>query len=192
MNDESNGRYEAHGGRQEITRLVIGWMLVHSNLNNKSEKVGGIIGGGAKKCGGQNHLIRKVVATPLSAHVRKAASTNVLLVLYNSAEQHGVSFHEWISFWTNQVSQWFNCPCFVCMESAILNESFDMNDSVSHLLKQGLAAPYWWFYCHTYLSMTDLNQPRCQHKSTFRKILFNYQYWQQFYYFRPQKEKSCK
>ncbi len=26
------------------------------------------------------------------------------------------------------------------IESAVLNESFDLNDSVSHLLKQGLAA----------------------------------------------------
>ncbi len=35
--------------------------------------------------------------------------------------------------------------CFVSIESAVLNESFDMNDSVSHLLKQGLAATYWRF-----------------------------------------------
>ncbi len=36
-------------------------------------------------------------------------------------------------------------PCLVCIESAVLNESFDMKDSVSHLLKQGLAATYWRF-----------------------------------------------
>ncbi len=30
--------------------------------------------------------------------------------------------------------------CFVSIESAVLNESFDMNDSVRDLLKQGLAA----------------------------------------------------
>ncbi len=30
--------------------------------------------------------------------------------------------------------------CFVSIESAVLYESFYMNDSVSHLLKQGLAA----------------------------------------------------
>ncbi len=59
-----------------------------------------------------------------------------------------------------------------------------MNDSVSHLLKQGLAATYWRFYCHIYLSMTDRNQPRCLHINTFSKILFNYQY------FRPQKKKK--
>ncbi len=39
---------------------------------------------------------------------------------------------------------------FVSIESAVLNESFDMNDSVSYLLKQGLAATYWQFYCHIY------------------------------------------
>ncbi len=85
--------------------------------------------------------------------------------------------------------------CFVSIESAILNESFDiqfkfifylfiylfiylfdMNDSVSRLLKHGLAATYWRVYCHIYLSMIDLNQLRCQHKNTFSKILFNYQY----------------
>ncbi len=48
-------------------------------------------------------------------------------------------------------------------ESAVLNESFDMNDSVNHILKQGLAATYWWVYCHAYLSMTDLNQPAQKH-----------------------------
>ncbi len=57
--------------------------------------------------------------------------------------------------------------CFVSFESTVLKESFDLNVSVSHLFKQGLAATYWWFYCHIYLSMTDLNQPRCQHKNTF-------------------------
>ncbi len=30
--------------------------------------------------------------------------------------------------------------CFVSIETAVLNESFHMNDSVSHLLKQGLTA----------------------------------------------------
>ncbi len=84
-----------------------------------------------------------------------------------------------------------SCFWFVSIESAVLNESFDMNDSVSHLLKQGLAATYW-FYCHIYLSMTDLNHPRCQHKNTFSKILFNYQYWPKFLYFRPQKGKKLK
>ncbi len=49
--------------------------------------------------------------------------TNVILVLYSSAEQHSVLFCEWISLWTNRVSQWFNDPCFVSIESAVLNES---------------------------------------------------------------------
>ncbi len=46
MNDESNRRFKSYGRRaQEMTHLVIGWMLVHSNLSIKSEKVGGNIGG---------------------------------------------------------------------------------------------------------------------------------------------------
>ncbi len=49
--------------------------------------------------------------------------------------------------------------CFISIESDVLNESFDMNDSVSHLLKQGLAATYWRVYCHLFI-MTDLNQPQ--------------------------------
>ncbi len=54
---ESNGRFEAHGRRaQEMTRFVIAWMLVHSNLSNKSENAGGNIGGGSKKSGGHNYL----------------------------------------------------------------------------------------------------------------------------------------
>ncbi len=44
--------------------------------------------------------------------------------------------------------------------------------------------------CHIYLSMTDINQPRCQHKNTFNKIMFNYQYWLKFLYLRPQNEKK--
>ncbi len=65
----------------------------------------------------------------ISAHVRETTRTNVLLVLYNSTEQHSVSFRELISFWINQMSQGFNSPCFVCIESAASNKSFDMNDS---------------------------------------------------------------
>ncbi len=37
------------------------------------------------------------------------------------------------------------------IESAILNESFDLNDSRNHFIKQGFAATYGWFYCHHYL-----------------------------------------
>ncbi len=79
--------------------------------------------------------------------------------------------------------------CFVSNKSAVLNESFDMNDSVSNLLKQVLAATYWRFYCHIYLSMTDLDQPRFQPKNTCVKILFNYQYWPKFLNFRLRKKK---
>ncbi len=48
--------------------------------------------------------------------------------------------------------------CFVSIESAVLNESFDMNDSVSHLLKQGLAVTYWQLYGHIYLSIVSCSQ----------------------------------
>ncbi len=59
-NRESNGRFKARGRRaQEMTHLVIGWMLVHSNLSNKSENAGGNIGGGSKKSGGQSYLFLK-------------------------------------------------------------------------------------------------------------------------------------
>ncbi len=69
MNGESNEKFEAHGRRaQDMTRLVIGWMLVHSNLSNKSEKADGNFGGGPKKCGGQNHQFLKVRGTPPSCY----------------------------------------------------------------------------------------------------------------------------
>ncbi len=64
----------------------------------------------------------------MSAHVYKCI--NVLLVLYNSAELHGVEQ-------IKRASNSFNGPCFVCIESAVLNKSFDMTGSVSHLLKTG-------------------------------------------------------
>ncbi len=38
-------------------------MLFHSNLSNKLEKADGHFGGGAKKCGGQNHQFLKVRGT---------------------------------------------------------------------------------------------------------------------------------
>ncbi len=44
----------------------------------------------------------------------------------------------------------------VYIESAVLNESFDMNDSVSNLLKQGLAATYWRL---SYLFIHDRPKP---------------------------------
>ncbi len=44
-------------------------------------------------------------------------------------------------FWTNRVSQ-----------------SFDVNDSVIHLLKQGLAATYWRFYL-SYLFIHEKPKP---------------------------------
>ncbi len=39
---------------------------------------------------------------------------------------------------------------FVSIESAVVERIVDLNDSVSHLLKQGLAATYWQFYCNIY------------------------------------------
>ncbi len=121
----------------------------------------------------------------ISAHVREAASTNVVLILYNRTEQQG--FIPWMNQFLNESSepviqrsiQMVSLVSFL-IESAVLNKLFDMNDSVSHLLKQGLSATYWRFHCHIYLSMTDINQPRCQHNNTCRKILFNDHYWPKF------------
>ncbi len=107
----------------------------------------------------------------------------------------GVWFREWISFWTNRVSQWFNGPFrwshlfsfyWISRFERIVwfewfSKSFIKTETSCHLL----AVLY-----HIYLSMTDLNQPRCQHKNTFSKILFNYQYLPKFLYFRPQKENK--
>ncbi len=42
------------------------------------------------------------------------------------------------------------------IESAVLNGSCDLNDSINNLLKQGLTATYCRFYCHLYLSMAGL------------------------------------
>ncbi len=109
-------------------------------------------------------------------HVREAASTNVLFVIQQWMNRlNRVSHSDGLTF-----SSLSNQP----------NVLFDKNDSESNLLKQGLVATCWWFYCHIYLSMTDLNQPRCQHKNTFSKILFNYQYWPKFLYFRPHKKQK--
>ncbi len=44
------------------------------------------------------------------------------------------------------------------IESAVLNESFDLNDSVSHLLKQGLSATYWRVLL-SYLFIHDRHKP---------------------------------
>ncbi len=78
MNGESNEKFEAHGRRaQDMTRLI-GWMLVHSNLSKKSEKADGNFGGGAKKCGGQNHQFLKVRGTPPVAMPLTASHTPAL------------------------------------------------------------------------------------------------------------------
>ncbi len=58
-------------------------------------------------------------------------------------------------------------------------------------IKTGTCCHLLVVYCHIYLSMTDLNQPRCQHKNTFSQILFIYQYWPKFLYFRPRRKKAC-
>ncbi len=101
--------------------------------------------------------------------------------------------HPWMNQFLNESSEpviqrSIQMVSLVSIESAVFDESFDMTDSVSHLLKQGLPATY--FYCHIYLSMTGLNQPSSQPKNTFSKILFNYQYWPKCLNFRPQKEKK--
>ncbi len=108
----------------------------------------------------------------ISAHVREAASTNVLFVyttVHSNTVFHSVneSVFEQIEWASDSTVHSDGLTCFVSFDISVLKESFDLNVSVSHLFKQGLAATYWWFYCHIYLSMTDLNQPRCQHKNTF-------------------------
>ncbi len=61
-NRKSNARFEAHGRRaQEMTRLVIGWMFVHSDLYQRTWVE--ILAVGQKKCGGQNHLFLTVWGT---------------------------------------------------------------------------------------------------------------------------------
>ncbi len=50
------------------------------------------------------------------------------------------SVFEWIEWASDSTVHSEGLTCFVSIESAVLNESFDMNDSVSHLLKPGLAA----------------------------------------------------
>ncbi len=98
-------------------------------------------------------VLYSLQAMLFSEYQHMCGSTNERLVLYNSAGQHGVLFLELICFWTNQLSQWFNRPFrwthffFVSVESAVLDKSFDLNNSVNNLLKQGLAANYWQFYC---------------------------------------------
>ncbi len=71
----------------------------------------------------------------ISAHVREAASTNVLLVLTRCFIPRMNQFLNESSEPVIQRS--IGLTCFVSIESAVLNESFDMNDSVSNLLKQG-------------------------------------------------------
>ncbi len=57
----------------------------------------------------------------------------------------------------------------VSLVSFLLNQPFwtNLNDSVSNLQKQGLVPTYWRFYCHIYLSMTDL---KIMQKNAFSKI----------------------
>lgn len=92
-------------------------------------------------------------------------STNVLLIKYTSAYQHGVSLLEWIRFWTNQVNKWLHSPFrWTHLLSFYLNQPFWTNRWILYdFLKHGLAITYWRVYCHQYLSMTFLNQTTCQH-----------------------------
>ncbi len=58
------------------------------------------------------------------------------------------SVFEWIEWASDSTVHSDGLTCFISIDSATLNESFDMNDSLSNLLKQGLAVTYWRFYCH--------------------------------------------
>ncbi len=62
--------------------------MFHSNLSNKSEKAVGNFGGGAKKCGGENHQFLKVRGTcvpPPPPSVEWAVSGLVALQKLNLA-----------------------------------------------------------------------------------------------------------
>ncbi len=74
--------------------------------------------------------------------------------------------------------------CFVSIESAGLKELIWM---IQTFIKTGTAATYWRFYC---IFIYPKNQLRCQHKKTHSENIFNYQYWPNFFYFRPQKKKK--
>ncbi len=70
----------------------------------------------------------------ISAHVREAASTNGLVyttvhskTVFHSANE---SVFEWIEWASDSTVHSDGLTCFVSVESAILNESIDVNDSV--------------------------------------------------------------
>ncbi len=60
------------------------------------------------------------------------------------------SVFDWIEWASDSMVHSDGLTFLVSIEAAVLSESFDMNDSGSTLLKQGLAATYWRFYCHIY------------------------------------------
>ncbi len=132
-----------------------------------------------------------------TSNVREAASTNVILVFFfcNSAYIVTQCVIPWMNQFVNESSDpviwrsiWYHLFRFYWIsrfERIVWYEWFSKS-----FIKTGICCHILAGYCYIYLSMTDLNQPRCQHKNTFSKILFNYQYWPKFLYFRRQKEKE--
>ncbi len=88
------------------------------------------------------------------------------------------------------IQQCIATRCFTPWINPFLNESSEpviqRSIQMSHLLKQGLAATYWWFYCHIYFFH---DRPKSA-KVPEQKHFFNYQYWPKSLYFRPQKENK--
>ncbi len=90
-----------------------------------------------------------------------------------------------------QVSQWFRGPI--------------RWTQVSFLIESAVSNWFEWFnksfiktytYCHLLVVLLSSsfingmpNMSKYQHKNTFIKIYFNYQYWPKFLHFRPKKEK---
>ncbi len=62
----------------------------------------------------------------ISAHVLKAANTNVLLVLYNREYSVNESVFEWIEWVSDSTVHSEGLTSFVSIESAIGNESFNL------------------------------------------------------------------
>ncbi len=69
-------------------------------------------------------------------------------MVFHSVNESVFKWMEWASDSTVHLDGF---TCFVSIESAVLNESFDINDSVSNLLKPGHAATYWRVYCHLFI-----------------------------------------
>ncbi len=105
--------------------------------------------------------------------------------VFHSVNESVFEWVEWPSNLTVPVVSLVSFYWISCFEWFVWYEWFSKS-----FIKTGTCCHHLVVYCHICSSMMDLNQPRFQHKNTFSKILFNYQYWPKFLYFRPQKEKE--